>query len=115
MPARTSSACSCRRSEDVSHVGFVNHLLSGLEAELGLRRPIGLELLIETAAGMVNLREIASVCPARTEALVFGPGDYAADLGVPRLELGMIDAEYPGHQWHWPMSSIVAHARAARV
>lgn len=101
--------------EDVSHVHFVDHLLSGLEAELGLERRIGLELLIETTAGMVNLREIATACPARTEALVFGPGDYAADLGVPRLELGMIDPEYPGHQWHWAMSSIVAHARAAGV
>ncbi len=101
--------------EDVSHVHFVDHLLSGLELELGLEQQIGLELLIETAAGMVNLREIATACPARTEALVFGPGDYTADLGVPRLELGMIDPEYPGHQWHWPMSSVVAHARAAGV
>src|SRR5262249_3979075 len=92
---------------------FVDHLLSGLEAELGPERPIGLELLIETAAGMVNLKEIAAACPHRTQALVFGPGDYTADLGLPRLELGMIDPEYPGHQWHWPMSSIAVHARAA--
>jgi citrate lyase subunit beta / citryl-CoA lyase len=98
--------------EAAPHVHFVDHLLSGLEAELGLERAIGLELLIETGAGMVNLKEIATACPARTEALVFGPGDYTADLGVPRLELGMIDPEYPGHQWHWPMSSIAAHARA---
>lgn len=100
--------------EDASHVHFVHHLLTGLEAELGLAQ-IGLELLIETAAGAVNLREIAAACPARTEALVFGPGDYAADLGVPRLQLGMIDPEYPGHQWHWAMSAVVAHARAAGV
>ncbi len=62
---------------------------------------------------MVDLKEIAAACPVRTEALVFGPGDYTADLGVPRLELGMIDPEYPGHQWRWPMSSIAAHARAS--
>jgi citrate lyase subunit beta / citryl-CoA lyase len=24
----------------------------------------------------------------------------------------MIDPEYPGHQWHWPMSAIAVHARA---
>jgi citrate lyase subunit beta/citryl-CoA lyase len=99
--------------DQASHVHFVDHLLCGLEAELRLERPIRLELLIETAAGMVNLKEIASACPARTEALVFGPGDYAADLGVPRLELGMTDPDYPGHQWHWAMSRLVAHARAA--
>jgi citrate lyase subunit beta / citryl-CoA lyase len=101
--------------EAASHVHFVDHLLTGLEAELGLKRPIGLELLIETAAGMVNLKEIVAACPRRTQALVFGPGDYTADLGVPRLELGMIDPEYPGHQWHWQMSSIAAHARANRL
>jgi citrate lyase subunit beta/citryl-CoA lyase len=99
--------------DDASHVQFVDHLVSGLESELGLEVRIGLELLIETAAGIVNLREIAVACPARTEVLVFGPGDYAADLGVPRLELGMIDPDYPAHQWHWPMSAIAAHARAA--
>jgi citrate lyase subunit beta/citryl-CoA lyase len=99
--------------DDASHVHFIDHLLSGLEAELGLDRPIGLELLIETAAGATNIKEIAAACPARTEALHFGPGDYAVDLGVPRFELGMIDPEYPGHQWHWVMSAVVAHARAA--
>ncbi len=99
--------------EAASHVHFVDHLLAGLEAQLGLERRIGLELLIETGAGMVDLKEIAAACPVRTEALVFGPGDYTADLGVPRLELGMIDPEYPGHQWRWPMSSIAAHARAS--
>ena len=98
--------------ESAGHVAFVDHLLTGLEAELGLEPRVRLELLIETAAGIVNVREIAAAS-ARTEALVFGPGDYAVDLGVPRLELGMIDPEYPGHQWHWPMSSIAAHARAA--
>jgi citrate lyase subunit beta/citryl-CoA lyase len=98
--------------QDASHVHFVDHLLSGLETDLGLKRRIGLELQIETAGGAVNLKEIAEACPARAETLIFGPGDYAADLGVPRLDLGMIDPEYPGHQWHWVMSALVAHARA---
>jgi citrate lyase subunit beta / citryl-CoA lyase len=100
---------------DASQVHFVDHLLAGLEADLGLGRRIGLELQIETAGGAVNLRGIAEACPARTETLIFGPGDYAADLGVPRLGLGMIDPDYPGHQWHWVLSSIAAQARAAGV
>jgi citrate lyase subunit beta/citryl-CoA lyase len=99
--------------DDASHVHFIDHLLSGLEADLGLDRRIGLELLIETAAGATNMKEIAAACPTRTEALHFGPGDYAVDLGVPRFELGMIDPDYPGHQWHWVMSAVAAHARAA--
>ena len=101
--------------DDASHAHFVDHLLTGLEHDLGLERRIGLELLIETAAGAMHLKEIAEACPARTEALHFGPGDYAVDLGVPRFELGMIDPDYPGHQWHWVMSSLAAQARAVGV
>ena len=41
--------------EDASHVHFVDHLLTGLEDDLGLEQRIGLELLIETAAGAVHL------------------------------------------------------------
>jgi citrate lyase subunit beta/citryl-CoA lyase len=100
--------------QDASQVHFVDHLMSGLEADLGLVRRIGLELLIESACGAVNLREIATAS-ARTQAIIFGPGDYAVDLHVPRFALGMIDPEYPGHQWHWVMSSIVNHARAVGV
>jgi citrate lyase subunit beta/citryl-CoA lyase len=101
--------------EDASHVHFVDHLLTGLEGDLGLERRIGLELLIETAAGAVHLKEIAEACPARAKALHFGPGDYAVDLGIPRFELGMIDPDYPGHQWHWVMSALAVQARASGV
>jgi citrate lyase subunit beta/citryl-CoA lyase len=99
---------------DASQVHFVDHLLSGLEADLGLDRRIGLELQIESAHGAVSLLEIARAS-TRTETIVFGPGDYAVDLGVPRFGLGMIDPDYPGHQWHWVMSEIVNHARAVGV
>jgi citrate lyase subunit beta / citryl-CoA lyase len=99
---------------DASHVHFVDHLLSGLEDDLGLTRPIGLELQIETPHGAVELAAIARAS-GRTETIVFGPGDYAVSLGVPQLELGMIDPDYPGHQWHWVMSEIASHARAVGV
>jgi citrate lyase beta subunit len=97
-----------------SHVHFVDHLLSGLEADLALSKKIGLELLIESASGAVNLAEIAMASP-RTEVIVFGPGDYAVDLRIPRFNFGMIDPDYPGHQWHWIMSSVANHARAIGV
>jgi citrate lyase subunit beta / citryl-CoA lyase len=96
---------------DASHVHFVDHLLSGLEDDLGLTRPIGLELQIETPHGAIHLAEIAKASK-RTQTIVFGPGDYAVSLGVPQLELGMIDPDYPGHQWHWVMSEVANHARA---
>jgi citrate lyase subunit beta/citryl-CoA lyase len=100
--------------QSASHVHFVDHLLSGLEADLGLTRRIGLELLIESAQGAVNLAEIA-MASWRTEVIVFGPGDYAVDLRIPRFNFGMIDPDYPGHQWHWVMSSIANHARAIGI
>jgi citrate lyase subunit beta/citryl-CoA lyase len=100
--------------QSASHVHFVDHLLSGLEADLGLTRRIGLELLIESAQGAVNLAEIA-MASSRTEVIVFGPGDYAVDLRIPRFNFGMIDPDYPGHQWHWVMSSIANYARAIGI
>lgn len=100
--------------EDASHVHFVDHLLGGLERSLGLERPIGLELQIESPGGAVNLREISRASD-RTETIIFGPGDYAASLGIPQFDIGMIDERYPGHQWHWVMSEVANHAHAQGV
>lgn len=100
--------------EDASHVQFVDHLLSGLESDLGLERRIGLELQIETPRGAVNVGEISRASD-RAETIIFGPGDYAASLGIPQFEIGMIDERYPGHQWHWIMSEVANHAHAVGV
>jgi citrate lyase beta subunit len=97
--------------DDASHVHFVDHLLTGIEQAVGATRRIALELQIESPQGVVNLREIAQAS-TRTDAIVFGPGDYAAALGIAQNEIGMIERRYPGHQWHWVMSEIVAHAGA---
>ena len=45
------------RPEDIY---FVETLLSQIESYKGFERPIGIEALIETAAGCVNIREIAA-------------------------------------------------------
>jgi len=44
-------------------------------------------------------------------ALIFGPGDYAASMGVGSLVIGSIDPDYPGDQWHFILSLIVTAAR----
>jgi citrate lyase beta subunit len=97
--------------EHVSHVWFADHLLSGLEHDLGLEREIRLDLLIETAAGARDLPAIAQA-GRRVDALVFGPGDYAASLGITQSAIGALERSYPGHQWHWAMSQIAACAHA---
>jgi citrate lyase subunit beta/citryl-CoA lyase len=97
--------------ESASQVHFVDHLLDAIEKDLdGVR--VGLELLIESPRGAVSLREIVRAS-ARIESIVFGPGDYAASLGVGGLEIGTADQRYRGHQWNWVMSELANHARAA--
>jgi citrate lyase subunit beta/citryl-CoA lyase len=54
---------------------------------------VGLEVQIETARGLVEVERIAAV-GAPLEALVFGPGDFAASLGVPVLTIGAGASEY---------------------
>jgi citrate lyase subunit beta / citryl-CoA lyase len=51
-----------------------------------------LEVQIETALGLVNVEAIAQ--EAQVEALLFGPGDFAASLGVPVLTIGSGASEY---------------------
>jgi citrate lyase subunit beta/citryl-CoA lyase len=97
--------------EDESHVHFLDHLLSSLETAGGLERRIGIEVQIETARGIVNVERIASASP-RIESLIFGPGDYAASIGIPLLSIGMTDPGYPGDQMHYPLSRIATTARA---
>jgi len=98
--------------DDASHVHFVDHLLTQLELDLGLEHGrIGLELQIETGGGCVRMEEIAAASP-RTEAIIFGPGDYAANLGIPQLSVGAIERGYPGDQWHYICARIVNTARA---
>jgi citrate lyase beta subunit len=95
-------------------VGFVDTLLTQIEMNCGLVRRIGIEAQIETAAGFLWLREIAQSAP-RLEALVFGPGDYAASMHIPTQGIGESDANdeaYQGHRWHSVMHAIVAAARA---
>ncbi len=51
-----------------------------------------LEVQIETARGLVHVETIAQA--PQVEALVFGPGDFAASLGVPVLTIGAGASEY---------------------
>jgi citrate lyase subunit beta/citryl-CoA lyase len=95
-------------------VRFVDRLLSGIEQNRGFGRPVGIEAQIETAAGFLEIREIARSSP-RLEGLIFGPGDYAASMRMPSASIGEPDAHdaaYPGHRWHAVMHTIVAAARA---
>jgi len=65
---------------------------------------IGLEAQIETARGLVEVERVAALGPP-LEALVFGPGDFAASIGVPVLTIGAGPSDYA-------LARIVVAARA---
>lgn len=100
--------------ESAQDVAFVDRLLTQIERMHNLSTPIGLEAQIETARGFLYAREIASAS-VRLDALIFGPGDFAASMHMPAAGIGEADAHdaaYPGHRWHAVMHTIVAAARA---
>jgi citrate lyase subunit beta / citryl-CoA lyase len=67
---------------------------------------VGLQALIETAAGLVAVREL-STASVRLEGLIVGYADLSASLGRPAV------AHYPGDRWHWVRETVLVHARAA--
>ncbi|CAA9407554.1 MAG: Similar to citrate lyase beta chain, 2 [uncultured Rubrobacteraceae bacterium] len=101
------------RPEDLRAVAV---LLDGIELATGLDPgKIKLEAQIETAEGLTNVDAIAR-STERLEALHFGPGDFAASLGMPQTSLGTRDGwdeAYPGHRFGYVMQRIVVAARAA--
>jgi malyl-CoA/(S)-citramalyl-CoA lyase len=96
-----------------SDVEFVATLLDQIEAARGFQPGrIGIHVLIETAAGMANVESIAGARPDRLEAMVFGVADYAASVQARTTNIGGTNPEYPGDQWHFGISRMVAACRA---
>ncbi len=102
------------KAESAGDVAFVDTLLSQIEVSRGFTRRIGIEAQIETARGFLYAREIAAAS-SRLDALIFGPGDYAASMHMPATGIGEFDEwdeAYPGHRWHAAMHTVVAAGRA---
>lgn len=77
---------------------------------------VGLEGLIETAQGASQLATISQynrqVGAPRLEALHFGAGDYAASVSARTTEIGGLNPDYPGDQWHGVLTDLVMQCRA---
>jgi malyl-CoA/(S)-citramalyl-CoA lyase len=96
-----------------SDVEFVSTLLDQIEVARGFEPGrIGIHVLIETAAGMANVESIAGARPDRLEAMVFGVADYAASVQARTTNIGGLNPDYPGDQWHFGISRMVAACRA---
>jgi citrate lyase subunit beta/citryl-CoA lyase len=94
-------------------VEMTDKLLRGIELARGLETGrIGIEAQIEDASGLIACEAIAVASP-RMETLIFGPGDYSADVGIPITTIGGAPEGYPGDHLNYVYSRLVVAARAA--
>jgi citrate lyase subunit beta/citryl-CoA lyase len=94
------------KCETADQILGVERLLGEAGDDASDRPPVGLQALIETAAGLVRVAEIAPA-GSRLEALIVGYADLGASLGRPP------EGSYPGDRWHWVRETVLVHARAA--
>jgi len=101
----------------------VDALVSSIEAAKGRGRRIAFEVIIESAAGLSHVEEIAAATP-RLEAMSLGAADFAASMGMQTTGIGGTqDNYYTQHQglrswpdpWHWATAAIVAACRTHGV
>jgi citrate lyase subunit beta/citryl-CoA lyase len=94
-------------------VSWLDLLLSQIEGATGLQPGrIGIEAQIEDAAGLAAVDAIAAASP-RLEALVFGPADFMASMGMRSLTVGAQPAGYAGADaFHYAHLRILVAARA---
>ena len=102
--------------ERAEGLSTLDTLLTSVELNAGLEPgKVKLEAQVETAKGLVNIDAIACATE-RLEALVLGPGDFAASVRIPQMSIGTVDEwdeAYPGDRFHYAMQRIVVAARAA--
>ena len=99
------------KAESAADVHFLDRLLSQIELARGWPPGrIGIEVLIESARGLQQVDSIAAASP-RLHALIFGPGDLSASLGLGQLTIGMPDSGYDGDIWHFALMRLLVAAR----
>jgi malyl-CoA/(S)-citramalyl-CoA lyase len=106
-------------------VRFVERLLTAIESGTVRGKPVGIEALIETPQGLVNVERIAGASP-RLESMAFGVGDYSVGMRVPQTDFGTPDPHYGvlssrpselrtfhwNDQWHYALARVANACRA---
>jgi len=73
--------------EGVWDIHYLDQLLAQLEARHGLRKPILIHAILETAEGVKNVDEIAAASP-RMHGMSLGPADLAASRAMKTTRVG---------------------------
>jgi malyl-CoA/(S)-citramalyl-CoA lyase len=111
------------KSSEPFDVRFVAALLDGIEAARGAGRRIGIAALVETPKGVGQVEAIATAHP-RLESVIFGLGDYMAEMRTPDSTVGAPNPDYAmpaepephrNDQWHYALARIANACRAAGV
>lgn len=101
----------------------VDALVTAVERAKGRTKPISFEVIIESAAGIAHVEEIAAASP-RLQAMSLGAADFAASMGMATTGIGGTQENYymlrEGQKywsdpWHWAQTAIVAACRTQGV
>ncbi|MCB6179422.1 L-malyl-CoA/beta-methylmalyl-CoA lyase [Rhodobacter sp. Har01] len=101
----------------------VDALVTAVERAKGRVKPISFEVIIETAAGIAHVEEIAASSP-RMQAMSLGAADFAASMGMQTTGIGGTQENYYMHRegqkywadpWHWAQAAIVSACRTHGV
>ncbi|MGR3467051.1 MAG: L-malyl-CoA/beta-methylmalyl-CoA lyase [Shimia sp.] len=101
----------------------VDALVTAIEAATGRTKPITFEVIIESAAGISHVEDIAAASP-RMAAMSLGAADFAASMGMQTTGIGGTQENYymlrDGQRhwsdpWHWAQTAIVAACRTHGV
>ncbi|MBM7066331.1 L-malyl-CoA/beta-methylmalyl-CoA lyase [Actibacterium sp. 188UL27-1] len=101
----------------------VDALVTAIETAKGRSKPIAFEVIIESAAGIAHVEEIAAASP-RLQAMSLGAADFAASMGMQTTGIGGTqenyymqrgDRQFWSDPWHWAQAAIVAACRTHGV
>ncbi|MEP3845727.1 MAG: L-malyl-CoA/beta-methylmalyl-CoA lyase [Paracoccaceae bacterium] len=101
----------------------VDALVTAIERAKGREKQINFEVIIESAAGIAHVEEIAAASP-RLVAMSLGAADFAASMGMQTTGIGGTQENYYMLQssekhwsdpWHWAQAAIVAACRTHGV
>ena len=111
------------KAGNAADIYAVDALVTAIERARGREKRIGFEVIIETAAGISHVEEIAAASP-RMQAMSLGAADFAASMGMATTGIGGTQEDYyMYHQgqkywsdpWHWAQANIVAACRTHGV